>query len=291
MIPCHQQVCNLPSSYYDRQEEINQHLDEHGCYPEIATDQERMQYLDGLVNPTDAELQGRARAPSPNPFSSSSSDGSAGFFRPGTPRPFVRRRPASQVVDLIDTSSESSSSSTSSRELIALVTSRRRTGISGQSRASSNQRPQSRERQRRTPTEGANHGRQCVGNFIGNPDGERALEFMLDTAQRAGWSRTLVHGMRGTHLREVLPSLFSSERQGPLAQYQPFQASQLAKKFREAMAECKDKCWDRQGSHSSDATGAEGETIPKCAKLFQEFFQYEENQQSQNQATAAARRD
>lgn len=129
-----------------------------------------------------------------------------------------------------------------------------------------------------------------IGAFIGNEDGEQALVWILEAAQRRGWDQSLARGMRGTFFNSVLDGLFSSDANGPLASYKSFKLSQLEKKFRDAQSYCYKKYYG-QGSHSTDATGAAEETIPRYASLFREFFYWNENQERQNQAAEAARRE
>lgn len=329
VFPSTVQVCNLPESYHERQDQIAEYVRAHGYYPEPAGNTQFGR--DGLVNPTAQELQTpppvEAVAP---PADGAVSEGSEGSFWRFPAAPFVRRASAREAANpsVIDLSQASASSSGTSEDDIHVVTSRRRTGMSS-SAPTATRRPQRRQRQRRVPASRQQQSEPTptsplarapsavaraqptsqastdipgcapprhrasnrISNFIGDPHGENALLWILEAAERAGWDVSLAYGVRGSFLQRLLPGLFSAQSQGPLAGYRQFQVNQLMRKLKAAEDYCRRKYYDQQGAHSADATGADGETIPRYASLFRQYFYWEEDHKSPSASTEAARQE
>lgn len=331
VFPSAAQVCTLPDSYHDRQDQIDAYVRAHqGLYPEVARDSRFGQA--GPVNPTLEELGGQ------NPPQEGVSTDSESSFYHYPRRPFVRRTTERNNLSAIDVDAVSQASSTSSSDdEITVVTRRRRTGMSGSSVATARQ-GQTRQQQRRVPTNSSQQSSSTAvtrapsqaassvargpsarqqessstlvarasstsqtrqqsstdprtSDFIGDPVGEQAIIWILQAAERTGWHASLAYGARGAFLRQLLPALFSAQMNGPLAGYHTYQVNQLMRKVKKAESYCREKYWNRQGSHSADTTGAEEERIPHYAQLFKRYFQWEENQKSENPSTEAGRQE
>lgn len=172
-----ERVCELPDSYWQRQDEVAQYIASHeGMYPETSL---RREFPRGLVNPTysemaqssleqDAKASEAARVNS----SSESSDSDSVFHFPHVPfgsSPVQRCRPV--VIDLETGETEEPESirmtaedDTNTSETVSVVT-------PGDGTRTRQRRPQDSRRTRH------------LGSLIGSSQGEAALVFILKAAK------------------------------------------------------------------------------------------------------------